>query len=291
MLDNARIGDRIVFNMDRETRGWHGRGVPDDGAVGTIVGKTRFIRHESRTGVGRAFREPGIYEQDGTSILRFDGADEDVQGWNNYINFADPITEQQRRDEWINHEIKCTIARGDYFRNSVRIGDLPDTPFWEGDRVTVAGERREYFIVQGISYGGWGPQKADCYNLSAYDLVTGQSAYSTSRGLESLTLESRGNVWREAHGEPLVFSSIAEETGYAESVGRTTEVRNPASGIYSWTKDEALDAIEAGIADGFTMPMVPFANHRTISMRRFHDRDLGERVRAETLKGFDRVAV
>ena len=67
------------------------------------------------------------------------------------------------------------------------------------------------------------------------------------------------------------------------------EMRNPATGYYSWNRSDAIQAIREGKADcmKFEVPFVYDADHirnNDIHTLRFADRNLGERVREAALK-------
>lgn len=302
MISSAQPGDRVVVKMDPEARAW-GRKGPRDGTEGIILGKTRVLRYEGRFGNSRHFYEPGVYERDGSFIVLFDG-DEDVTGLSldeiiakntmdglDYdIQFVDPNLAAQRLAEY--HAFSSDyMARQTHFENIVRVGDLPETAFWEGDTVLITNGRFDdeyrqnlHTQITGIEWY-WDNRP---YRVRWIDPVTGKDAgCGTSYINEAdLSLIARGNVWREAHGEPLIFRDIREEAAYASGTGRTEEVRNPANELYSWTKDEALVAIKHNIADGFSLSAGFFGSGTSINVIRFTDRDLGERIRAETLNGF-----
>jgi hypothetical protein len=102
-----------------------------------------------------------------------------------------------------------------------------------------------------------------------------------------MTLIRRGNVWKHFNGEKLVFADLREEADFFSLLGHTEEVRNPACNLYKWEKDEVLKAVRDGIVDGFTMGGGIFGQgFARINAVRFRDRELGERVRQETIRGF-----
>ncbi len=300
MISSAQPGDRVVVKMDPEARAW-GRKGPPDGTQGTIIGKTRVTRYEGRFGNSRHFYEPGVYERDGSFIVLFDSAEDitglsldDVIGKNTLtgldydIQFVDSAIAAQRLAEY--HAFSDDyITRQRHFENIVRIGDLPDTAFWEGDIVLVTREGFSDYpeLHTQIEHVEW-YWEGRPYQIQWIDAKTGKYAGRghTYANEADLCLIERGNVWREAHGEPLIFRNIIEEAAYANGTGRTEEVRNPATELYAWTKDEALVAIKHGIADGFSLSTGFFGSGPSIHVNRFTDRNLGERVRAETLNGF-----
>jgi hypothetical protein len=71
-LENVAFeGMRVVMKMDKEARYW-GRKGPPDGAEGTLVGRQRYRAYKSRFGIDRYGFEPGVYEQDGTWLVKMD---------------------------------------------------------------------------------------------------------------------------------------------------------------------------------------------------------------------------
>jgi hypothetical protein len=93
-------------------------------------------------------------------------------------------------------------------------------------------------------------------------------------------LERRGNVWKHEHGGILVFNSLLEEGNFFISSGDAQEIKNPATGDYSWTSNDVLRAIRDGDADGFT-------NDRVFGyiVYRYDDRELGGRIANLILSG------
>jgi hypothetical protein len=296
-----RQGDRVRMKLDPETRSYLPKAVPN-GTLGTITGRARATGIiESRYPVS-SFRSPGVYSIDGATLVLWDEYPDGVDPRDpdyarvNTISLepADSFVKEYKAryaELWPvklpNGEFNpdfCIITRGYELDNLMRTGDLPETAFWELDMVEHEGKQ---YRINRINYNGWGPEKAHCYDMEEID-EHGMYARHGSRTVEpeQLTLVSRGNVWREAHGEPLVFRSLGEEASFASGMNRTTSVRNPANGLYKWTLEEVLQAIRDDLVDGFTNGSMMFSDNKRISATRFNDRNLGERIRAETLKGF-----
>lgn len=296
-----RAGDRVRMKMDSESRNWGRPGV-EDGVLGTITGRHRATgiiesRYPCLT------REPGIYAKDAGILVQWDeypeGADPSDMEYNHvnavWLEPADSFLKEYKARldaEWpvrlANGEVNPDfdiIKVGDKLDNLERIGDLPETEFWELDIVSWNGIRHR---ICRVNYNRWGPERLHCYDMEEVDE---NNVYhrtgSTTVDPSELILIERGNVWREAHGEPAVFRDLDEETAFATNMGRSTSVRNPANNLYCWNLDEVLEAIRNGLADGFTNGTPLFSTNPRINARIFHDRELGERVRAETLKGFD----
>lgn len=295
-------GMKVVMKMDKETRYW-GRKGPPDGATGALFKRFRYIEYRDRFGIDRYFSEPGIYERDGGwSVVMDDPSLGDVvdgfqtpmvsAGYDFEVH-ADSLDEYNRRCEELWHEpvnrLK-TISSFDQeaiLDNRVRLGDLPETRAWLLDTlIPVDGVRDEdrdlRFVVTRINYHS----DVLYYDVTAYN-EEGRSCFSTGFRDEDIKEVVRGNVWKLEHGEPLVFADLQEEASFAKGLGKAREVRNPKSGLYSWTLEEFLAAIKADIVDCMTNGIMPFTTTRRINAYRYEDRDLGERLRQATIKGFD----
>jgi len=277
-------GDRVIMNMNEESRGWAGDKYPPNGTLGTFLGRHRIQIYRGRVGVDRYFYEPGIYEADGAAIIEWDNGSTAVDGWSHEM--ADK--EEYNRRFTAYHAIEN--KPNDYGENVVRIGDLPETKFWEGDIVKREFHDSSELNRMRISSIQWHWDKDDrgwCYNV---EWVNEDNTYARRGSMYlhdyELELIERGNVWREAHNQPLYFNNFEEEVTFERLVGRYEEVRNPKSKLYSWTKDEVLIAIKDGIVDGFSMPEGLFGGERKIQTLRLKNRELGEKLRESTLKGF-----
>ena len=302
LTEQYLVGDRVVMKMDREARSWGRKGAPD-GTVGEVVGRYRYKRYRGYQ--EERYQKAGLYEANGALSIRWfelpeGSALEDylVNMGGSDLRLEDAAEQERRETEFraMTQDGRNAVMNG--YRDEQRIDDLPETPFLPGDEVQDTNpfdpDRHLYrFRVLSIDYNFKYQDGSveHVYNIQAFDRETDQSCYSTMRSGTCLELVVRGNIWRELNGEPLIFKDMAEESAYATARGRSTEVRNPKSNLYSWTKDEVLNAIEDGIVDGFAMPTIPFSfGQRSISAQRFNDRELGERVRAATLEGFGVMA-
>jgi hypothetical protein len=170
--------------------------------------------------------------------------------------------------------------------NRVRIGDLPETRAWVLDTLIPTDGLRDEdqdlrFIVTRINY------YADIlyYDVTAYN-EEGRSQFSTGFRDEDIKEIIRGNLWKSEHGQPLIFADLNEEGSFAKGLGKFREIPNPKSGRYKWSLGEFLAAVKADQVDCMTNGFIPFSTKRSISAYRCTDRDLGERLRQETIKGF-----
>jgi hypothetical protein len=297
MANVCRIGDLVVAKCDPEARGYgQCKGLPD-GTKGTVIRRDRDTVHEGRWGNSRHFYAPGVYERDGFYRIAWEnGAPDNAHGNNYNFNLADKALENQRYQEWRECSQKSMVHRDMVFDNMVRVGDLPDLPFWEGDYVEFLEDHRMFGTdLEGdraricrIDYhGGWGPQNEVMYHID-YWRPDGSYAGRGSTGgpVEMFKLLERGNVWREAHGLPLEFPNIEAEVHYEQNVGRMVELRNPASDDYRWSEAAAKVALRLGYADMYNAPRSPFSSTfgHNLTVKRFLNREVGERVRRHCMK-------
>ncbi|MES3004484.1 MAG: hypothetical protein V4690_00045 [Patescibacteria group bacterium] len=169
----------------------------------------------------------------------------------------------------------------------IRLGDLPPTLFWEQDKVSVQmlGENiLETMTVGRIDYGNMYKRRMDGSPWPFYDLnyATGGS---TAAEESWITLIERGNLWKLHHNEPLKFANLKEEADFFSEIGEVEEVRNPANELYSWRKNEVVEAIKTGLAHGFFVTDELFGVGHYVSAKRFKNEELGARVAKATLEG------
>jgi hypothetical protein len=295
-------GMRVVMKMDKEARD-HGRKGPPDGATGKLFFRIRHTEYMDRYGIDRNFSEPGIYERDGAWYVLMDDPTQGevidgfytpmVLGGSDFEVHESSLAEYKKRCDELWHEpvnrLKTisSFEQETILNNRVRIGDLPETNAWQLDTlVPVDGLRDEdkdlRFVVTRINYYS---------NVLYYDVVAlndeGRSCFSTAFRDEDIKEIVRGNLWKSEHNEPLVFADLVEEANFAKGLGKCRQLVNPACGLYKWTLDECMEAVKSDQADGMTNGIIPFTSTRRINVFRFTDRELGERVRQQTIIGFD----
>lgn len=292
--DLLRIGDKVIVQIEKESRDWGYNPCPD-GTVATVIGYSEV--HYGRT--SNFGKKPGAYENRCWVKLRR----EDGKEWTEFatrFTFADQ-EEYERRLAALHQQRQ---ADPNWKPDNHFLRELPETPFWEGDFVFVNG-RTLRTDKYGVIDSGQDPYLFQICRID-YDrlnTLTHQStpypAYQVSSGLtagwcipvsvEDLTLSERGPVWKFYHDEEITFVNLEEEARFADLIGNTDEVRNPANDLYKWSKDEVLMAISLGLVHGFSLSSGFFGNAKSIRAIRFQDEDLGKRVAAETLKGFGMV--
>lgn len=288
-----QLNDRVIVNVDPERRSW--APVPyADGTIGTVVGFKQWDNYVSR--VPNFGTPPGIYSERSIPLVRFDGGINGAYIQASDLAFEDPTLKDKRVEE---RAARGGFATDDEYSNKTRIGDLPETPFWESDIVTVHSKK----------WGGdFGQPHSECATPAVlkidsinYDDREGQHTYSVS-GLyasghttgqiraakEELLLVERGNIWRYFNNEAPVFVDLKDEIVFHQQLGKVQSLRNELrNNYYLWTLAEALAAIRDGRADVFSHSAGFFGGHSRIEVKRFDDRDMGERVRAEAIKGWE----
>ncbi len=269
------VGDVLVVKVPQENRDWGYNPCPD-GILVTVTGFSELAAGRTNN-FGRA---PGIYaNRCGIDCKLPNG--KTIHLGSHCVEFSDKSVEEKR-----SNDLK---QAGGYKPEFVR--DLPETPFWEGD-VVLAQSRHDSkpkrVVITSIRYESLYDKRDDGSPVPAYTVSSslvngGWTQYMHAADLE---LISRGNVWKYYHGEPMTFLDLEEEANTMKSMGFTDEIRNPANGLYSWTKDEALDAIRNGVIHAFSVGGNFFGPGHHISALRFNDENLGRRVAEKTLLGF-----
>lgn len=275
-----REGDKVVIIIPAENREWGYNPCPN-GTVAEVIGFG-----EIDYGYANNFGyEPGVYKNkcwvrllmpDNTQHTEFEGR----------LQLVDNEEEQRRRAvyDWTED-------------GKERLRDLPVTDFIEGDVVTSLYLDERNFpnkraVISQVHY--------DYIGKFCSDNITPMPTYSLSDKFPSgwsmgirhvdeihLKLVERGNVWKYWHNEPIAWNSVEEQANFYNMLGQIDEIKNPASGNYGWTKDEAVDAIYNDVGDCISVSSM-FGSNPVTFVKRFRDRELGEKVRQLTMKGFPR---
>lgn len=292
MIDELmKIGDQVAITIDKENREWGYNPCPD-GTTATILGFSEI--HYGR--LGNLGLKPGIYVNRAWVRLRLADGREHTE-WSGRMDLTDKDETTRRLAEFR----KRQKENPDYWRTHEFLRELPETPFWEGDFVRVRGrsvvtsvysemppERDpDTFQIIGIDYHYLAEKTQIGTKYPAYKISSSLSAgWNTSASEDDMELVERGPVWKFYHNEPIVFASVQDEANFFTSLGHTDEVRNPANGLYKWSKDEVLDAIRKGLVHGFSVSSGFFGTGPSICAKRFHNEELGKRVAKATLEGF-----
>jgi hypothetical protein len=293
--DLIRVGDRVEFRIDPKDDYYKQPGDPAGNAQGVCVARERITMYEDR--VGLCIRKPGVYELNGPVIVQWDdGTTSTPNGW--LLHMIDKDEEQSRRAQKRAETNDSNWADVDAkYEERVWIRELPVTNAWEGDFVRVKRERfgmkESYGFIERIDYYMMeqsGGQAKYSYSITdEFKEVQGGSTYATEDEVEII---ERGNVYKYFNNEPIQFADLREEAAFFKSLGHCKEVRNPATSTYRWTLEEVIKAIADDIVDCFNMESVPFSfGTQSIRAQRFTDRELGGRLRATSLEGFNDLVV
>lgn len=277
-----QIGDRVVFEVGSERRRWMDvyKDVPD-GIMGVVCGFHDAVIYKPRAPV--FVLQPGVYHYRGAvSVLLPDGR---IVPGDSSVKMVDK-EEEGRRDVAMRDE--RGILQTEYFR----LCDLPETKFWERDRVRVrfpypCGGRERKMTIGQIDYG----YIHHCCNDGSPYPFYGVDQVGTSTNAEESWIEliERGNVWKFYHDEPITFGDIKEEASFFQMIGQAEEVRNPINDLFVWTGEGVLDAILSGAVHGFSMSDDRIGSGPYIGAVRFKDETLGERVAKATLEDSGRL--
>lgn len=165
----------------------------------------------------------------------------------------------------------------------IRIGDLPETPFWEGDTVSINDDLYGYacgaWVVECINYDT--PDKICTLKTAALCSTGGDGYLHKSKSSDHLQLLARGNIWKLAHGEPLDFTDINEEAKFHQSLGMSQKVRHPITDGNLWEIGDAIKAIARG--EGHQTKFKD-KNSMAFVLIKYDNEEFGKRMRAHTLK-------
>lgn len=303
---HLRVGDTVVMQMDIDARYW-GRSGPEDGTIGTVVGKRRHKLFRTHFDSIYSELEPGVYEKDGAPIIQWEDRPEPETASDMDIALVDQEEGERRYlEEWVKPVLQdksiSMSGQDNLLNNLVWLSYLPETNFYELDVVRFVDNsmnrtennegRPVYAAIHKINYE-WVPEREPhTYMISWYFADTGEYACmgSTYVGDSDLVLIERGNVWKHYHGQPTNFLSLKEEGTFAWGMNQAHEVRNPKTNLYSWTIEEALDALSGDNPIGGSISVSEgFGNGPHVSVHKFLDPDLNERFRLTTLEGFNRI--
>ena len=228
-------------------------------------------------------RKPGIYIN--YAWVNLDGIEGSISSC--FLELANKAEYKRRIKTWNSEKFRA---------KEKMILSLPDLKFWEGDIVSVQWADGSPFPWQDneiqishIEYDYIGQKRLDGSPMPEYSVcVVGHPGCTCSVNESKITLVRRGNIWKHYHGEQIEFKDLNEEAAFAAILGLKDQLKNPATGLYSWTLKQMLNAIRDGKVDGFTADRGIFGTSDEVRhlAYRFRDRNLGGRVRQATLDGF-----
>jgi len=283
--DCLKIGDEVVITIPKDSREWGYNPCPD-GTVAVVRGFAT-IPYGRLSNFGH---KPGIYvNREWVTVEFSDGRTHSE--WVGRMDLVDKAEYQKRVAAFR----KLQKSNPNYWRDSKDfIEELPETPFWEGDVVEVTNPKliqmtKGYpsIVVVSIEYSQLNDKTNNGSKWPAYrisdKLMAGWYTYASE---DDLKLLERGDIWKYYHKQPISFENIQKEAEFFSMLGHTDEVRNPANELYSWTKDQVLEAIQNGLVHGFAMASGFFGTSPRVTAIRFRDEELGKRVASATLEGF-----
>ncbi len=182
----------------------------------------------------------------------------------------------------------------------IRISDLPETPFWEGDIVEIrdyvakggSQECSNRWLVRNIDYDYLGRGQIFCEGVNLW--VDGQIRTNDSCKLpiEVFAVLAHGNLWKFGHGEQTSFASIEEEALFYESLGMSRKVIQSTSipeaveaGFLAvrkseeWELQSAVGCVASGAGDE-----IKNRKGMTFVVIKYDDEEFGKRMRAHTLQ-------
>lgn len=253
-----RPADTVLIRIEAENREWGYNPYPDN-TKAMVIGPTDSIWGR----VNNCCRLPGIYPNHSYMRLILETGKEVTES-SHRLHFEDPEEEERRSAEYRKNRKELTWENA----SAERIGDLPETPFWEWDQVEWRGSS---YLVRHINFR-FSPDEM-------YYSITPSHRHGSYDVKESeLKLISRGKIWQYYNGEPVQFSGIGEEDFFFQTLERYDCVVNPRTGHYGWGgTHDCIEAVLSGAAHSYTTGISPYGI-------RFIDEDLGKRV-AEAIKG------
>lgn len=238
LSSHARIGDRVTMQMDDESRGWAGKGEEPNGTEGVIIGFHRYISYTSRNEV-RKDKPSGKYEGNSVPIVKWDNGRTQIIS-PHYIAIPKEIYNERRGSS----------SYKEAFDTPLYLGPLPSLPFYEDDVLELKESifNDSYLVrVRRIDYNNVDTFCTD--NVTPYPIYTvspvDHSGPTTSiRESDVGRIEKRGLYWMwENDKENIKFDSLKEEANFYRSIGYAEEMRNPKSGNYAWSIEEAEEAL------------------------------------------------
>lgn len=287
-------GDEVIVARQADFgRDGYEQPLPPDGTRAWVVGHTTYFNF---VGHNNGHLEPGVYRRHGHAVYQyFDAEGKQQFGHLNphQLIFADPLIEK--------HQDRREGPIWDMYHDGTRVADLPETSVMVGDIVKVSGRVAASFRqwdglarVDGVEYH-WNSimDQFDPNGTGLYRLTPIEGGFTTTANESEVALHERGNYYWNLHDKSkLKFADLKEKAGFYKSIGKSVELRNPASGNYAWGLDEALDYLSQGRGAGFVNPIALFGARPNGFVHLFDFPDLpalAKEIREETLRGFDRT--
>lgn len=294
----AEVGERVKMLESADAREW--RWMPPTDTEGTITGRHRYKQWSTRYGIDLYSRDPGIYEMDGVPTVKWDGIDKDYDNPYDFVAIDKKAYDERYQRlylgplrsvdfdfragrKWARHRYDVE----DKLNNTVRLGDLPDSKFWETDKVN---SNYGFGTVDEVMYSWcidpstmqFKDERGMCYRVS---LDRGGTMYLHDNG-DGLEILSRGPLFKLKQGETPTFGDLKEAIAFEFGLNKAEEIWNPISENYVWTPEQALDAIKKGTVDGMKMSNGFFGASSSLHVYKLDNQELGEQVRRVTIEGW-----
>lgn len=256
------IGDQIIVQVAKENREWGYNPAPD-GTKGMILDFGRIANPRYGLFAGQ---KPGIYLNRYHAKVSLDGS---ATLMLSSTHFRSPDAE--RRENPSPEERK----KKDF------VGELPETPFWEGDKVDPINYAWGPVFVHKINY----LENAITYELSE----TWPERKPVARVFfdSGLRLVERGWVWKHYHDEPIAFPDLQSEGNFHMQLGLAEQIICPETKHYGWpTLESVLKGIEDGLGHAFTASRGFFGGPLSHAVYRYNDEELGKRLADKVLSEF-----
>ncbi len=171
-------------------------------------------------------------------------------------------------------EVRATFLK--VSRIMIRIGDLPPSDFWVGDKVILDSSHLKHERTIGhVDYE---------QNPVRYTVEWGKSPIASTTAIgEELTLVERGPAWNFAHGK----LSLEQGAAFFHSIGMSDKVRVPHgvdAGSAYWTFEMAAEALRNG--DAHEMKLKRDLRPIRFVVIRYDDPVFAEKMRLATLREF-----
>ncbi len=281
------VGDEVKGVLPKDQRDQEGR-LFSHGEVGRIVGFGR--RYWGR--IKNEGFKPGVYLNRNDPQVEFGSGENrrviDAPTWR--LAYADGRHFAGREKRW-----KALTAEGRFTMGERNwVGELPDVPFWEGDKVAFRYKYPDSLnqgVVTSINYAYFDQPEPVRRRFFDKPIEVRESLYQRSgpqRVAEHKDLEliEHGDVWRYYHGEEIPFSSLKTEADLFILMGKARECYSGDSN-FPWQRvNEFIDMVKKGKVDVFSGSNGTFRDPTYFNGYFFDDRELGERVRAFTLASF-----
>lgn len=265
-----QIGDELRLSVLEENRSWGYKPAPN----GTVMKVLGFgVIYDGRA---KGCRKPGVYRNRSWVKVEINGKETSIG-----LFHFEPVDKQKYESRLAEYNLHRHQSEYDFRaeREKDWLGELPETKFWEGDKVLVVGGHgfhdTNIGYIQTVRYENIGDKRDDGTPMPLYDITPEWNAsYTTWADEEHLELLERGPVWKYYHGEPIKFENLRQEADFFKRLGMYAEVRNPSDKMYSWTLTEFIEGLKKGLIHDWHG-----ANESTRGNAiKFDDIELGKRV-------------